>query len=42
MNIILAYNLSKEPRMLLEELSASSLIEIIIGAVRGRSVGDST
>lgn len=38
-NIVLAYDLSKEPRTLLEELSASSLIEIIIGAVRGRSVG---
>jgi hypothetical protein len=33
-NIILAYNLSEEPRTLLEELSGSSLIEIIIGAVR--------
>jgi hypothetical protein len=38
-NIIIAYNLSDEPVSTLDQLSASSLIEIIIGAVRARSVG---
>ena len=37
-NIILAYDLSDEPVSTLEELSASSLIQIIVGAVRRRSV----
>jgi hypothetical protein len=37
-NIIVAYKLSEEPVSTLEELSASSLIEIIVGAVRARSV----
>jgi hypothetical protein len=37
-NIVLAYNLSDEPVSTLEELSASSLVEIIVGAVRQRSV----
>jgi hypothetical protein len=36
-NIIIAYSLSDEPRSTLEELSASSLIELIVGAVRGQS-----
>jgi hypothetical protein len=38
-NIIVAYNLSDEPVSTLEQLSASSLIAIIIGAVRARPVG---
>jgi hypothetical protein len=37
-NIILAYNLSEGPVSTLDELSALSLIEIIVGAVRERSV----
>jgi hypothetical protein len=37
-NIIVAYDLSEEPVSTLEQLSASSLIEIIVGAVRERSV----
>jgi hypothetical protein len=37
-NIIVAYNLSDEPVSTLVELSASTLIEIIVGAVRVHSV----
>ena len=37
-NIIVAYGLSDEPVSTLERLSASSLIELIVGAVRERSV----
>jgi hypothetical protein len=38
LNIIVAYGLSDEPVSTLERLSASSLIELIVGAVRERSV----
>jgi hypothetical protein len=38
-NIILAYDLSDEPKSTLDELPASSLIELIIATVRQRSAG---
>ena len=38
LNIIVAYNLSDEPATRLQELPASSLIELIVSAVRDRSV----
>jgi hypothetical protein len=36
-NVIVVYELSDEPRLTLEALPASSLIEVIVGAVRNRS-----